>query len=234
MGNERYLIYGLVDPRTNAVRYIGKSCSGMKRPRRHWCPWELARDKTYKAQWLRQLVADGFEPQITVIAEAITAGDLPAMERLAIAWARALDWPLTNLTDGGEGRSGREVAISEEVRKKISAALTGRKQSEATKEKRRQSLIRAGAFEKMAAAKRGKPMSDAHREAIRASMNKPEVRERVIAATRSAQARPEVRAANAERGRRQFDDPAMREAARCRAIANGFGGARRRTQANAD
>lgn len=31
----RFLIYGLVDPRTNEVRYVGRSSSGLVRPKHH-------------------------------------------------------------------------------------------------------------------------------------------------------------------------------------------------------
>jgi len=48
-------IYGLIDPRTREVRYIGKSARGMQRPLEHSKPCYLRRDRTHKANWIREL-----------------------------------------------------------------------------------------------------------------------------------------------------------------------------------
>lgn len=53
------LIYGLVDPRTSELRYIGRSSSGLTRPKQHTAPAALAKDVARKGNWLRQLVRAG-------------------------------------------------------------------------------------------------------------------------------------------------------------------------------
>jgi hypothetical protein len=37
----QYIIYGLVDPETEELRYIGKSSTGMSRPKKHFYPSTL-------------------------------------------------------------------------------------------------------------------------------------------------------------------------------------------------
>lgn len=119
------IVYALVDPRNNEVRYIGKSGSGMKRVRMHMCPSSLARGRTYKDKWLRELIASGYHPLVRTIAVCADKKDLSKAEILWIAYARSLGWRLTNLTSGGEGSFG--LVKSPETRAKIANANRGRK-----------------------------------------------------------------------------------------------------------
>lgn len=106
MAEPRYIIYGLTDPRTGLVRYIGKSQRGMERPLNHGQPRYLIGDRSYKGNWIRSLRALGLEHGIVVIEECSAPDVLPDRERWWIAFARAWGLPLTNLTDGGEGAPG--------------------------------------------------------------------------------------------------------------------------------
>lgn len=133
------LIYGLIDPRTNEVRYIGKSTSGMTRPLRHTQPSHMRID-SYKTRWLRELMASGFYPDILTLEET-ARDDLAAAEREWICNGRALGWPLTNLTDGGDGALNPSPA----TRAKLSAA--GKRNKSRT----------------------GQPMPDWHRKVISAA-----------------------------------------------------------------
>ena len=67
--NTKYIIYALQDPQTFEIRYIGKSANGLRRPRAHTYPLSLKRDKTYKGNWLRSLINNGFKPIIKVVQE---------------------------------------------------------------------------------------------------------------------------------------------------------------------
>lgn len=98
-------IYGLADPRTDAVHYIGKSKTGFRRPRNHG-NYLLWKDRTPKGDWVRQLVADKVTYRIVVLEEAQRVEDLDAMECFWIAQGRGLGWPLTNVTKGGKGWLG--------------------------------------------------------------------------------------------------------------------------------
>jgi hypothetical protein len=100
------IIYALVDPRTNEIRYIGQSSRGFKRPVHHWDKTALRRDShLHSTRWIMQLIAEGKLPLIEVLEE-VDACELNASEILWIARGRAFGWPLTNLTDGGGGILG--------------------------------------------------------------------------------------------------------------------------------
>jgi hypothetical protein len=126
-------IYGLTDPRTGGVRYVGRTVSGMRRPKMHGFPTILAKDHTYKANWIRELRAAGLDYGIIILAEA-EKEKLGEVEMEIIERAKKEGWLLTNLTGGGEGgHLGRK--FSAEHRAKISAANKGRKMSEEQRRK---------------------------------------------------------------------------------------------------
>jgi group I intron endonuclease len=125
-------IYGLVDPRTDKIRYIGKTKAGMKRPQSHGLVCHLKKDRTHKARWIQELRRAGLSYSVVVLEEVFEQ-DLCQAERRWIASARAQGWPLTNLTDGGDGLGGHK--FSSEHRAKISAANKGRKHTEEQRRK---------------------------------------------------------------------------------------------------
>ena len=132
----KHLIYALSDPRPGergAVRYVGKSCTGMARPRQHFQPKRLASDDTYKARWIRSVLVDGYRPTIEVVEEFGTAEQLAEAEQFWICQFRALGFKLTNLTDGGDGGWGRPCTL--QTRAKRAASMLGFRHSEETKRK---------------------------------------------------------------------------------------------------
>lgn len=116
----RYLIYGLVDPRSKIVQYVGRSSSGPARPGQH---------RSYKSHgettelWLQELFASGGDYTIVVLEEiadpkapsdrcwwwtGLNATALCDAERWWIAFFGRVDRStgvLTNETDGGRGGS---------------------------------------------------------------------------------------------------------------------------------
>lgn len=125
MSPREFIIYGLVDPRTEEVRYIGKSSRGMTRPWLHLCPSNL-RGESHKERWIRAVMADGLKPKIVVLQRCASVDELDAAEEQVITDFRSRGAALTNATPGGKGKP-LGCASSEETRKKISAALTGRR-----------------------------------------------------------------------------------------------------------
>lgn len=123
--NHRYLIYGLVDPETHQLRYVGKSCQGLKRARAHAYPGYLSRDKSYCGNWIRSLLSKGLRYKIVVFQAFDDADILFDAERFWISYFRSIGHSLTNLTNGGEGASGRKV--SNETRAKMRLANLGNK-----------------------------------------------------------------------------------------------------------
>ena len=94
----QFLIYGLIDPTTHLIRYVGLSSSGLRRPREHRRP---SCPNSHCRHWVRQLQNVGLDYDIAVLEVVSNQGELPAAERWWIAYGRACGWPLTNLTAGG-------------------------------------------------------------------------------------------------------------------------------------
>jgi hypothetical protein len=183
-------VYGLTDPRTGLVRYIGRTVSGMRRPKMHGFPSVLAKDATYKANWIRQLRALGLDFGIKVLEE-VEKEKLGAIEASWIARGKLEGWPLTNLTDGGEGgHSGR--TFTAEHRARISASNTGRKMT--VEQRAKLSAVAKGRpvnqmkLEKMWASRRGVAHSEETKvrisEATRGKVVSEETRAKISAARR--------------------------------------------------
>lgn len=115
----RHLIYGLIDPRTCLIFYVGFSNDGMGRPKKH---------RYYKnsncwkcANYVEEMLGEGVDYEITVLEEVpapktfrstcwwwsgINTTALSDSERWWVAFGRALGWPLTNIAGGGGGITG--------------------------------------------------------------------------------------------------------------------------------
>lgn len=169
-GMDECLIYGLADPRTGQIRYVGKSSSGLKRPQAHAKPSEL-KGRTHKVRWIRELQAEGLTYGVQVLS-VCEPDDLDDAEIFCIAYGRHQGWPLTNATDGGDGQS-RGYVPSPEACAKLSAAGRGRSFSAETRAKisaanRGRHSVSAETRAKMSAAKLGTPLSPEHRAKLSA------------------------------------------------------------------
>lgn len=121
MSNCRNIVYGLVDPRTSLVRYVGRSSNGMQRPKHH--RHQLRKD--YRSNWIRELKQHGLSYGIAVLEEYTSPDALGEAERWWIAYGRMSGWPLTNLTDGGDGGTPG-YRHTEESKKLMSEGKTGK------------------------------------------------------------------------------------------------------------
>lgn len=116
-------VYGLHDPSTGELRYIGQTTTTVAaRLSVHMAPASL-RKHSYVCRWLRGLNQRGLRPTTSIIAEAADQEELDRLEIHHIAAARAAGVRLTNLSDGGGGPSGR--VVSQETREKIAAKQRG-------------------------------------------------------------------------------------------------------------
>ncbi len=123
-----FLIYALVDPVSLEIRYIGKSSSGLTRPKGHLRESTLKDHlHTHKNRWIQGLTAAARTYEIEVL-EYPSEQELDEAEKKWIRVGRAEGWPLTNVTDGGDGQS-RGYAPSLEARKNMRAAQLGRRHS---------------------------------------------------------------------------------------------------------
>lgn len=97
------LVYGLLDPRTQEVRYVGKSSWGMARPRGHVLPSVLSKDNSAKAAWLHELLALNLLPVVRVFEVVDTLEALNAREIAWIKHGEDAGWPLLNMTFVSKG-----------------------------------------------------------------------------------------------------------------------------------
>lgn len=139
-GDKPVVVYGLVDPRTGELRYVGKTAVGVERRlRSHICRSNIA-SRRHSSRWIAGVVASGMSPEAFEIERVQPGQDWADAEQFWIAYFRSIGARLTNLCDGGEGVRGyvfppeRRVEQSErfrgrkfddEWRSRISAAKKG-------------------------------------------------------------------------------------------------------------
>lgn len=151
MHNKEYIVYALSHPITGELRYIGKSESGLERPRQHGNLSHLkSKGHLPSVRWINKLRSQGLNYVIEVVEEFPDRPSLMEGEKFYISYFRSLGLRLLNVCDGGEGFTGKHTP---EARAKIAAAGTGRKMSPET-------------IEKGAAKRRGVKFTEAHREAL--------------------------------------------------------------------
>lgn len=120
----KFLIYGLIDPFSQEIRYVGKSVTGLSRPRCHWNQSEL-KTKTRKSAWVKSVLNRGAVPEILVLEDAFaTHEDLTEAEVYWIGVLRMIGANLTNATRGGDGCWGR--VLSPETRRQIGRSQKGK------------------------------------------------------------------------------------------------------------
>lgn len=117
-----FYVYLYEDPRTGTPRYVGKGCGN--RVKQH--TYNITTNKWLNTM-IRQCADQGIEVRPTIF-DCASEDEAFALEIELIAKYGRKDknlGPLFNHTDGGEGRSG--FVTPENVRRKISEALTGEK-----------------------------------------------------------------------------------------------------------
>lgn len=105
-------IYTLSHPKTNEIRYVGKTHNLKKRL------WQSIYDKskTKKNNWIKSITNTGLIPVMEVIEETNTGG-WPSAEKYWIAQLKEWGFRLLNATDGGEGISGAKLNLTDMDRK---------------------------------------------------------------------------------------------------------------------
>jgi hypothetical protein len=105
------VIYALIDPRTEEVRYVGKSVYGIQRAYAHKEPGCLRRNlNPHKCNWIRQLNSLGLQFKVCILQEVEDEVLLGDVERNWISKLRTEGVRLLNVTDGGEGTLGRKLS----------------------------------------------------------------------------------------------------------------------------
>ncbi len=158
-------VYGLIDPRSGLVRYVGVTVDLRRRYRRHLTD----SGDSYRVRWIKKLLEMGLKPGL-VILETVEVAVCQEAER---KWIKHFGREgLVNTTDGGDGLWNP----SEDVRRKISEAGIGRRMPEEVREMLRK--INTGnkygtghvksqdARDRIGAAHRGKVLSEETRRKI--------------------------------------------------------------------
>ena len=120
-------IYGLIDPRNNELRYIGKTVNLKDRLYKHLNAAKTLTTDNHKNAWIRGLLNRDLKPIMKILAEC-TGDNWQDVERNWIAKYKKNNAKLLNITTGGEGVTG--YIFTKEHREKISKANKGRKLNE--------------------------------------------------------------------------------------------------------
>lgn len=118
-------IYGLIDPITNELRYVGKSINPQNRLRKHISERNL--HDSHKDRWLRKLNSIDLRPELFIIDEINNGDDWQFWEMFYISYYKSIGCNLTNGTMGGDqppSTKGRKH--SPESRLKMSISKMGK------------------------------------------------------------------------------------------------------------
>lgn len=142
-------IYGLVDPRTCLLRYIGKSNDPRIRYRKHINQI----DRTHKSLWIQQLRSNGLLPWLLILDVVPFDG----WQQYEMDWISIFRGQLTNITEGGDAPD-----ITTETRNKMRLAKLGK----VPNNKGQKTSLEARAKQSIAAKLRYERMSDDDLELI--------------------------------------------------------------------
>lgn len=98
------VIYGLIDPNSKELRYIGYSSNLKERIRGHYKLSSLNKN-THKNNWIKSLLEKDQKAEVIIIAEYQLAKELPQAEIDTIIYYKFIGCDLVNGTDGGDGVS---------------------------------------------------------------------------------------------------------------------------------
>lgn len=174
-------IYGLIDPRTGELRYVGKTGKSLNiRLFGHLGDHR----RNHRTSWIKSVVDSGEIPDIFEIDE-VPDDYWQESEKFWINYFRYIGANLTNSVDGGYGTNPSEYTkqkirnsllghpVSVETRKKISRAGLGRKVSVETREKmskpRHQYILSDEAREAIRRRNRGRKVTDETKQKLRKS-----------------------------------------------------------------
>ena len=149
-GMKTTYIYMLLDPRTDLVRYVGKT---IQSPEKRLNAHMNERSNCHRVHWLQELRRVGLVPELVILEEI--KGDWPwqESERYWIRYFRQQGYNLTNNTSGGDGVPD----LPPETRERLSKLWVGKKHKE-------ESIIKIGN------ASRGRKHSEEHKQHMKKLM----------------------------------------------------------------
>lgn len=95
------IIYGLIDPTTKEIRYIGQSSTGLRRPKSHLNPSGIRpyggnKNLNKKQAWVKSLLNKNIKPDIITIETLDSKDQLNEAEEFWITYFRSIGSRLTN------------------------------------------------------------------------------------------------------------------------------------------
>jgi len=118
-------IYTLSDSDTKEIRYVGKTINPSQRERAHF---NNLKGINLRVNWIKSLKTLQKKPLLEVV-DIVSPDDWEFWEKYWISQFKQWGFRLVNTTDGGE--KGKSFKHTENAKKKISIAQTGRKMHKA-------------------------------------------------------------------------------------------------------
>lgn len=106
MKKDQNIIYGLIDPRDDQIRYVGKTEKGKSRLTDHLKPSSLNKDNSRKNNWIKSLLRQELKPTFEIIEVLQNPYDLFEAEAFWIEFFKYYKIELYNSTVGGLGTRG--------------------------------------------------------------------------------------------------------------------------------
>ncbi len=106
-------IYGLICPKTNTIKYIGKADDIKRRLRQHI--YQSKYSDNNKNLWIKNLLKENYKPEIEVIDE-VPITDWGYWEDFWIKYYKFLGSQLINEMDGGHGYGKHSLETIEKIR----------------------------------------------------------------------------------------------------------------------
>jgi hypothetical protein len=118
-----HVIYGLCEPGTEFVRYVGFTKFSIEKRLEEHLIEARARNTCHRHRWLRSLLRQDLKPAIVVL-EQVSRYSWKTRERWWIAELRKSN-RLVNSTSGGEGLIDPSKSVRQRISRKISKILRG-------------------------------------------------------------------------------------------------------------
>lgn len=138
----QHLIYKLLDPRTNEIRYIGRTKHTPSKRLYEHCTLRNLKSNTHKNHWIKQLISLNLRPLIEII-EYVDVTQVFVREIYWIQFYKTNGYNLTNTSDGGDGSFGYKMN-DESIQKSLNSRRINGTLKRSDECKRRISLAQKG------------------------------------------------------------------------------------------
>jgi hypothetical protein len=228
-------IYGLVDPRTDEVFYVGLTTKSAQHRLNSHVRESLKADpkkRTYKQNKICAILSEDLTPSAVVLEESAdwSIDDLKTAEKRWIKLLKSNGLSLCNLTDGGDGNQGwipspetierlrvsvKNALSDPKVKKQMSESSRKRWDNEEERQKQSEAMKSSQAAtehrKQMHKDNTGRPLSEEHKSKIgkstREALSDPDTYAKYRAAHLAATSSPEFKEKIKEAARRYHSNP---------------------------